>query len=568
MTLRTKLALATTAVAAATTVLALVAVQVPVETMQRRTIVDRIESRLRVAIGASETRLAAVRARCRRLARSVRLLAALTEGDPADAERIAQDELRDALGAAADPAGRALFFRLLDAAGRPLEADAATAGPAPPALEHALDALGTVALRGQATGWLPVPDGAVEIVATPIVDPATGDAAGALVMGFAPAGAAEPAAPDAGAVGTALWLDGRLVAAGGPDTVHPALDAALAGWTGEPLRTLPVDGTPWLVLVRPLDVAPGFPPAAQVAFASLAPAERERRRLRLLVLGAGAAGLVLALGLSAALASQLARPARALALGTAAIARGDYGHRVAVRGRDELAELARAFNGMAAELAQKARYQQLLDVVADPTVAAALLAGGVELGGELRDVGVLFCDIRGFTALAARLAPREVVGLVNDHMTAMTRVIHAHGGVVDKFMGDMVMALFGAPRATGREPTDLARCALALVAERTRLNAGAAYPVAVGIGIVMGEVVAGCTGAAERLSYTVLGARVNVASRLCQAAAPMEVLLDQATRTRLGDAAGVEPVAPVIAKGYAHPLVAYRLVRVATEAAA
>jgi class 3 adenylate cyclase len=213
-------------------------------------------------------------------------------------------------------------------------------------------------------------------------------------------------------------------------------------------------------------------------------------------------------------------------------------------------------------LAQKERYRRVLDLFADKTIAEEMLRGEVVLGGEARDVTVLFCDIRGFTALTQNMPPVEVITLLNQHMTALTGVVYEHRGVVDKFMGDMIMALFGAPKSYGPDMLHAVRCAWNMIQARQDLNQGAKYPIQIGIGIASGQVVAGCMGSKDRVDYTVLGRRVNLASRLCSQAGPGQVFIDEATREGLGDQIEVAPLAPLTLKGFDEPIPAFRLIQV------
>jgi class 3 adenylate cyclase len=152
-------------------------------------------------------------------------------------------------------------------------------------------------------------------------------------------------------------------------------------------------------------------------------------------------------------------------------------------------------------------------------------------------------------------------------MTSLTAVIHAHGGLVDKFVGDAVMAVWGAPQATGTEARDAVATALGIVAARERLNAGAREPLAIGVGIASGPVVAGCMGSTDRLNYTVLGERVNLAARLCASAGPMEVLIDEVTRARLGDTVRATALPPMQMKGFRDAIVVHRIARAEPGAA-
>jgi class 3 adenylate cyclase len=212
------------------------------------------------------------------------------------------------------------------------------------------------------------------------------------------------------------------------------------------------------------------------------------------------------------------------------------------------------------------RYRSILDLVADRNVAKELIEGGVALGGELRLVSVLFCDVRGFTALTERMPPTEVVEILNEHMTALTAVVHAHQGVVDKFVGDALVAFFGAPRSAGDDARHAVEAACDMVAERVRLNVGSRRPLEIGVGVASGLVVAGCVGSASRLDYTVVGERVNLAARLCAQAGGMEVLIDDETH-RLAGRVDTEPLPPLRLKGFSRAMAAHR-VRGLTEEAA
>lgn len=260
-------------------------------------------------------------------------------------------------------------------------------------------------------------------------------------------------------------------------------------------------------------------------------------------------------------ARYLAEPVARLVKATRAIRAGDYAQRLPVTGTREMSQLAESFNDMAAGLELKERYHSVLQQVTDPQVAEGLIAGHVKLGGELRDVTVMFCDIRGYTALSVGRNPEEIIELLNHHMSAMTAVVQAHRGVINQFAGDAIMALFGAPRSYGDDAERAVRCALAMLVERERLNAFVHEPIRVGIGLAAGEMVAGCIGAENRNDYTVVGERVNLAARLCSTAKGGEVLIDGATRERIGADVPTEAIPPLTLKGFSEPMPAFRVVR-------
>jgi class 3 adenylate cyclase len=146
---------------------------------------------------------------------------------------------------------------------------------------------------------------------------------------------------------------------------------------------------------------------------------------------------------------------------------------------------------------------------------------------------VLFSDIRGFSTVAEELSPREVAEVVGRHASAMAEVVLAHGGMLDKFAGDGVMAVFGAPKPMPGDPDRAIACAVAMQRRQRELNAESphadALPMEIGIGINTGLVIAGTLGGAGRLDYTVIGDAVNVAQRLQSEAGPGEILVSAQT---------------------------------------
>jgi adenylate cyclase len=175
--------------------------------------------------------------------------------------------------------------------------------------------------------------------------------------------------------------------------------------------------------------------------------------------------------------------------------------------------------------------------------------GSAPIEQEELEATILFSDIRGFSTLAERLSAREVADLLATHLAAMAEVVLAHGGTIDKFAGDAVMAVFGAPGPQPDHAERALRCALAMQARQAELNAEArGEPVHVGIGVNTGTVIAGTVGGGGRLEYTVLGDAVNVAQRIQSEAGPGEIL---ATTATVGAAPGVpaDPVGPVSVKG-------------------
>jgi adenylate cyclase len=191
---------------------------------------------------------------------------------------------------------------------------------------------------------------------------------------------------------------------------------------------------------------------------------------------------------------------------------------VSVKRRDEIGALANAVNNMAHGLEEKEKMRSLLGKVVSLAVAEELLSKKLELGGEEREVTVLFSDIRSFTTHSENMTPNETLTLLNIYLTTMAAIIDKHGGVVDKFIGDAIMALFGAP-ASHEDDADRAllaalEMASALEGLNVTLEARGMPKIAMGIGINTDTVVVGNMGSQDRMNYTAIGDGVNVASRL------------------------------------------------------
>jgi adenylate cyclase len=179
------------------------------------------------------------------------------------------------------------------------------------------------------------------------------------------------------------------------------------------------------------------------------------------------------------------------------------------------------------------------------------------------EVTVLFSDIRGFSTLAERLATRDVASIVGRHLEAMAEVVLDHGGTIDKFQGDAVMAVFGAPEPTPDHAERALRCAIAMQARQTELNEtgwdGDVPELGVGIGVNTGLVIAGTVGGGGRLEYTVVGDAVNVAQRLQSEAGAGEIV---AAASTVAAAPGVpaSSIGPRVVKGREEPVEVFLLV--------
>jgi adenylate cyclase len=185
------------------------------------------------------------------------------------------------------------------------------------------------------------------------------------------------------------------------------------------------------------------------------------------------------------------------------------------------------------------------------------------LTGERREATMLFCDIRGFTSMSERLTPEQVVSLLNEFYTLMIETIRKHDGTLDNFMGDAVMAVFGAPIA---HPDHAARAVMTAldirqaVSELAARRRGAGLDAfEVGIGVSLGEVVAGTVGTEERMKYTVIGDSVNVAARLQDRAKAGSILLSRRTYETVSDLIDAKSLGAMKVKGKEEEIEVYEV---------
>lgn len=241
-------------------------------------------------------------------------------------------------------------------------------------------------------------------------------------------------------------------------------------------------------------------------------------RLGLIFAGVSALFAVLALGGTALVSRSITDPVIAVSKMADRVQGGDLSASVDVRSTDEAGRLSVAFNAMTAGLRERERERDVFGRAVSPEIREKLLAGRLELGGETRKVTVLFSDIRSFSTLSEQMTAHEVVTFLNEYLTEMTTAVRNAGGYLNNFIGDAVVAIFGAP---ADQPDQERRAVQAALEMRERLEAlnrrrveRGEEPITSGIGISTGPAVAGQVGSLERLMYTVIGDAVNIAARL------------------------------------------------------
>ncbi|MBI2799856.1 MAG: response regulator [Gammaproteobacteria bacterium] len=204
--------------------------------------------------------------------------------------------------------------------------------------------------------------------------------------------------------------------------------------------------------------------------------------------------------------------------------------------------------------------KEMVKRFATSEVAADLQQSGFALGGRRLHGTVMFCDIRGFTALVESQPPEQIIELLNAYYALMFEAIAAHSGVVNQMIGDGLMAIFGAPLPLPEPALAAVRAALDMIEMIELLNAERAAqakpPIAIGIGIATGEMIAGYTGTQTRATYTCIGDTVNLAARLeaHTKVVGRAILIDGDTRTALAARLPTSPLGPVVFKGKALPV--------------
>ena len=219
------------------------------------------------------------------------------------------------------------------------------------------------------------------------------------------------------------------------------------------------------------------------------------------------------------------------------------------------------------ESAEKRKVKRIFSRYVSPDVYAELLdnPAAADLGGSRREMSVLFSDLRGFTTFSEGRAPEEVIEQLNEYFAAMVEVVFAHRGTVDKFVGDMIMALFSAPLEDSDHADNAVRCALAMQTRLTKLNASwrreGRPELASGIGINSGEMVAGNLGSEKIQSYTVIGDNVNLGARiesLCKEF-DAQILISEFTESRLSSDFDTQELGEVTVKGKTQPVKIFQI---------
>jgi adenylate cyclase len=236
-----------------------------------------------------------------------------------------------------------------------------------------------------------------------------------------------------------------------------------------------------------------------------------------------------------------------------------------VKTGDELEDLATGFNAMVEGLQERDKLRTTMGKYMTAEVLDHVMAGQVELGGKTLELTILFCDLRDFTTFSEKRTAQEIVEVLNEYFTVMVDIIMEEGGVVDKYIGDNIMAVFGAPVTRHDDAVRAVRAAYRMRGALAKLNeklvARGVPALRFGIGLHTGEVVAGNIGSAKRMEYTVIGDAVNLASRLESKTKELatDILISEATHAAAGTILDAETAGEVHVKGREQPVQIYKV---------
>ena len=277
------------------------------------------------------------------------------------------------------------------------------------------------------------------------------------------------------------------------------------------------------------------------------------------------AGIVVSLGFLAIFifSLTLTKPIERLVVVAKQVAMGNFNvsATAGVKSKDEVEMLAWAFDSMTEGLRERDKVKNLFNKFHGSSVTENLLQSGeVKLGGMKKTACVFFSDIRGFTSFSESRTPEQVVGMLNEYFTVMVKIINDNGGVVDKFIGDAIMAVWGPPQTTGDDPYNAVKACLEmrlglLTLNDTRIARGE-EPIKIGMGLHYGDLISGTVGSQDRMEFTVIGDTVNMASRIeaSTKAFGTDLLLSDDMAKNVAGRVMLEEAGSAEVKGKAEPL--------------
>ena len=244
---------------------------------------------------------------------------------------------------------------------------------------------------------------------------------------------------------------------------------------------------------------------------------------------------------------------------------GDFDHKIRVLSNDEIGVLGDMGNAMLKGLAERERIRETFGKYVTPEIRDQILAGKIPLNGERREATLLFSDLRDSTSYVEETPPEEVIKSMREYFTVMQHAIRRHRGLVLQYVGDEVEAVFGIPIACKDHADSAIQAAIDMRESLAKFNdariSEGKPPFAHGIGIYSGMVLAGNTGSEDRLSYTLIGNTVNLASRIQGLTKDFhwDILVSEETKNKVQASYRMEKAPPGTIKGYSRPVTVYRI---------
>ena len=278
------------------------------------------------------------------------------------------------------------------------------------------------------------------------------------------------------------------------------------------------------------------------------------------------AALAVAVTLSYLVSSSIVGPVKGMETAMLKVRNGDLTASAKVSANDELGVLAESFGQMIEGLRERERIKETFGRFVTPEIAQAILENPPVPGGENTEVSILFSDVRNYTTICEQLRPKEVIALLNDYFSYMVQAVEKHHGLVYQFVGDGIMAVFGAPVKLQDHANCAVKSALEMMDALNRFNAeirSGLPPIRIGIGINTGPVVAGIIGTEQRMEYRVVGDSVNLAARIeaLNKEFHTDVLISRSTVEQLKDNFKLKAFQPVKVKGKEDHVRVYEVTR-------
>ncbi len=272
------------------------------------------------------------------------------------------------------------------------------------------------------------------------------------------------------------------------------------------------------------------------------------------ILAVGVIALIVAIVGAFLIAQGIASPVRKLVSGTEQIRKGNYDFHLEVKSRDEIGKLAQSFNEMVLGLKERFLMSKF---ISSSTVRMIRQDGAkIQLGGERKNVTVLFSDIRGFTALSERVEPEVVIELLNTYLSRQAQIVTKYNGVIDKYVGDELIAIFEGEKMVD----EVVLCAADIQKDISSIDTKYQEEIRVGIGINTGMAIVGNVGSEDRMDHTVLGNNMNLGARLCSIAQPGQIIISESSwRLMTTKEVRTRPLEAITVKGLSRPIQTYEV---------